>query len=924
MLTRRALRALGGLSVMALLAYLAVVADTPRLLQVPVGWRAVWSVAADLDPEDVVGHAHPKVSDHALVVATRRGAIAVHNPQTGDLRYTIAPDPTLPRIAGMWIATGTLVVSRAVPDRDDRVLSGYNLATGAALWQRTVAISGDDPTKTGHVGTYTGPDVLVNRRDIVVFQRSSEPIEMQVLDPRTGTTRARMTYPRRCDLDATVAERSVVLLDYCEGGGLRLASMDPATLRPRWTRELPSPVNESRLTDLLHRVTIDAEGFVHVRIEGTASIYTPDGRLLTTANKAFLVPRTPGSRQQARGVDPVTGRVRWTRPSYFESSTVVARGRSVYLSDGWPSPVFLISLDAGTGDLNGFPLDIPHRSQPALLGTTDDLALVYVPAGDHDGSGRVTAYRMAYGASAGPASLGGIEPGAWPDACALLTDGDLKVIADGYFASPHARVLGDVALPNPAACDWIPSVDEGVTVSASIMWVASSNGDAQKLFADEVALAKQRDTFDPTSESSQIFQYTEGSPAGGLGAALVNVGPVIVKLTATSRLAVRLLAPLLRDNLLARYPQRAGASVAAPASRVRWSYPTDNGIHSSAVVSAGVVYVASGGRVYALDAVTGKALWSHPAADDTMLVSGGVVYVAGFDGRVYALDAVTGKERWSPRIDESVLSVPVVSGGMVYVGSKNNPAASRDYSVYALDAVTGKVRWSHRIDAPVFSDPVVSGGVVYVGCEDGRVYALDAASGEVRWSRRVGGWVASLVVSGGTVYAGSFDNSVYAFDAASGKVRWSYRTNDAVEAPPVVSGGMVYVGSRDNSLYALDAVTGEVRWSYWIGGWVSAPVVSDGVVYVGSRDNSVYALDAATGKERWSYWTDGWASAPVVSGGVVYVSSWDDSVYALNAASGKVRWSYRTGGAVGAPPVVSGGMVYVGGWDGNVYALDAR
>ncbi|MEV4460561.1 PQQ-binding-like beta-propeller repeat protein [Microbispora sp. NPDC049633] len=923
MLTLRTLRAFAGLSAMALLAHLVVVADTPHL-QVPVGWRAAWSVAVDLDPDDAVGHAYPRVSDRALAVATRRGAIAVHDPRTGDLRYTIAPDPTLPRIAGMWIATGTLVVSREVPDRDDRVLSGHDLDTGAVLWRRKVAISAYDPSRTERIGAYTGPNVLVNRRDIVVFQRSSEPIEIQVLDPRTGTTRARMTYPRRCDLEATVAERSVLLLGYCRSGGLRLTSMDPATLRPRWTRELPSPVDESRLTDLPHRVTVDAEGFVHVKVEGTASIYTPDGRLLTTADEAFLVPNTPDSRQQARGIDPVTGRVRWTRPAYFQSSTVVAKGRSVYLSDGWPIPVFLISLDAGTGDLRAFPLDISHGSRPVLLGTADDMALVYAPVSDHDGGGRVTAYRMAYGASAGPASLGGVEPGAWPDACALLTDGDLKVIADGYFASPHARALGDVALPKPAACDWIPSVDEGVTVSASIIWVASSNRDAQKLFAEEVALAKQRDTFDPTSESSQIFQYTESSPAGGLGAALVNVGPVIVKLTAASRLAVRLLAPLLRDNLLARYPQPAGAPAAAPASRVRWSYPTDDGIHSGVVVSAGVVHVASGDRVYALDAATGKALWSHPAAQDTMLVSGGVVYVASFDGRQYALDADTGKERWSHRIDESALSAPVVSDGMVYTGSRDNPAEVRDYSVYGLDAGTGKVRWSRRIDAPVFSHPVVSGGLLYVGCEDGRVYALDAASGEVRWSHRTGNWVASLVVSGGTLYAGSFDNSVYALDLVSGKVRWSYRTNGAVEAPPVVSGGVVYVGSRDNSLYALDAASGTVRWSQWIGGWVSSPVVSDGVVYVGSLDNSVQALDAVTGKERWSHWTDGWVSSPVVSGGVVYVASRDNSVYALDAASGTVRWSYRTGGAVGTPPVVSGGVVYVGGWDGNVYALDTR
>lgn len=100
------------------------------------------------------------------------------------------------------------------------------------------------------------------------------------------------------------------------------------------------------------------------------------------------------------------------------------------------------------------------------------------------------------------------------------------------------------------------------------------------------------------------------------------------------------------------------------------------------------------------------------------------------DGKLYALDSANGKEVWSFQTGKSSLAL------MPY---------SRDGS-------------------PVISSPVVSGDVVYVGSTDGRFYALDAVSGKVLWSYDLGAPVtASPAVSGNTVYIASFDGTVYAF-----------------------------------------------------------------------------------------------------------------------------------------------------------------
>ena len=213
----------------------------------------------------------------------------------------------------------------------------------------------------------------------------------------------------------------------------------------------------------------------------------------------------------------------------------------------------------------------------------------------------------------------------------------------------------------------------------------------------------------------------------------------------------------------------------------------------------------------------------------------------------------------------------------------------------------GTLLWSYETSDDVFSSPAVSGGVVYVGSRDAYLYALDASTGDLLWRYETGGSVVSSpAVSGGVVYVGSTDNRLYALDASTGDLLWRYETGGSVVSSPAVSGGVVYVGSTDNRLYALDASTGDLLWRYETGGEVfSSPAVSGGVVYVGTRDDYLYALDASTGDLLWRYETGGEVfSSPAVSGGVVYVGSDDDHLYALDASTGDLLWRYETGGDV--------------------------
>ncbi|HZI45510.1 MAG TPA: PQQ-binding-like beta-propeller repeat protein [Ilumatobacter sp.] len=303
----------------------------------------------------------------------------------------------------------------------------------------------------------------------------------------------------------------------------------------------------------------------------------------------------------------------------------------------------------------------------------------------------------------------------------------------------------------------------------------------------------------------------------------------------------------------------------------RWASDVGNPIPSSPAVGAGAVYVGTrDGHFVAVDASTGRQRWrfttgqlmpwpwGHESGDvytsSPTFVDGTVFFGAG-DGRVYAVDATTGKEKWRAATTGRVRSSPAVDASRVYVGSA-------DGRVYAFDRATGAARWKFDTEGvklesknfgydrrTVQSSPAVVNGTVFIGARDGWLYALDAATGAERWrfDHKIS-WVnTSPAVLDGVVYAGSSDGQfVQAVDAASGKELWR-TTTGTTWSSPAVAGDVIYAGDGQGRLHALERKTGKLLWSFRTGSSVhSSPTPAGDLVIVGSTDGGVYALRTAS------------------------------------------------------------------------------
>ena len=282
---------------------------------------------------------------------------------------------------------------------------------------------------------------------------------------------------------------------------------------------------------------------------------------------------------------------------------------------------------------------------------------------------------------------------------------------------------------------------------------------------------------------------------------------------------------------------------------------TERGMEASPLAIDGGLYnVQPWNVVTAYDGKTGRVLWSYdpqvPLKYGRMaccdIVSRGLaawrgkIYVATLDGRLIALDAATGKPVWSKlTVDNSknytITGAPRVFGGKVLTGNGGAELGVRGY-VSAYDAETGELAWRwHTVP-----------GNPADGFENAAM-EMAAATWTGEWWKSGGGGTVwdnmSYDPELGLVYIGTgngspwaskwrspgggdnlFLASIVALDAETGEYRWHYQTVPGEEWDYTATQQMILadleIGGRTRKVlmqapkngffYVLDRATGEL------------------------------------------------------------------------------------------------------------------
>ncbi|MGH9868967.1 MAG: PQQ-binding-like beta-propeller repeat protein [Candidatus Polarisedimenticolia bacterium] len=155
---------------------------------------------------------------------------------------------------------------------------------------------------------------------------------------------------------------------------------------------------------------------------------------------------------------------------------------------------------------------------------------------------------------------------------------------------------------------------------------------------------------------------------------------------------------------------------------------TRNEIIATPVIWEDKVYVAMGqdpehgegvGHLWAIDAtkdgdVTESGMVWHRGNQDfgrtlsTVAIADGILYASDLSGRLYCLDAKTGKHHWTHDLAAAVWGSPFVADGRVYIGDEDGDVAILKHGT--TKQVLGEVNMGNA----VYTTPVVKDGVMYI------------------------------------------------------------------------------------------------------------------------------------------------------------------------------------------------------------------
>lgn len=270
------------------------------------------------------------------------------------------------------------------------------------------------------------------------------------------------------------------------------------------------------------------------------------------------------------------------------------------------------------------------------------------------------------------------------------------------------------------------------------------------------------------------------------------------------------------------------------------SWPENVGL---AGVAGEVVILGSQGKIFGVDLVQGKQLWSqecpylasplaYPAqpprlrfAEDEPPVA--VPLQAGVDSsrlgllglnimgsRLGVVRASDGSFLWETAAEGRLIGAPVLTEDAV-VSVVQSASGSTRAVVRGL--WTGRTRFELALPTPVADEAIVvaCGRDEFCAVADGRVSKLDARTGRALWSYDpAGGGVSRILVSPERVVLLSAEGLVVMLGAENGRVVWTAALPEGQDwaARSVLDGERLFAVSTEGQVCALEEETGRTRW----------------------------------------------------------------------------------------------------------------
>jgi outer membrane protein assembly factor BamB len=239
-----------------------------------------------------------------------------------------------------------------------------------------------------------------------------------------------------------------------------------------------------------------------------------------------------------------------------------------------------------------------------------------------------------------------------------------------------------------------------------------------------------------------------------------------------------------------------------------------------------------GGLVTALDAETGRTLWSlrigsrdggssQPAANEN--------YVVVLNGStLYVIDRKDGGIVWQKRVARAPGAGPAVTATHAFV-----PMLSGLVEGYDLAAGDKQTPWNFQSTGRVLNPPLATPLTVSWTTEHGHFYVADPTAAGIKYRLETQGKIAGRPASWSPrLFAASDDGFVFGIDETKGTISWKRSIGEPILQGPVAVTDRVFVIPEFGGMRCLAADSGAPLWI--------APGIEQ---FVAASPTRVYAVD---------------------------------------------------------------------------------
>jgi eukaryotic-like serine/threonine-protein kinase len=191
-------------------------------------------------------------------------------------------------------------------------------------------------------------------------------------------------------------------------------------------------------------------------------------------------------------------------------------------------------------------------------------------------------------------------------------------------------------------------------------------------------------------------------------------------------------------------------AVQAETGRVRWAYDTGGRINSSPSIWGDRICITTyAGSIFCLRRGDGSKLWSTYVSRNSFQyesfyasasTDGSRLYTVARSGKVVALDASSGRIVWTQSTGALTYSTPAIANGRIFVGGF-------DGSLHAYNAQTGALLWERHVGGRILGPALVVGDLVFFSTLETDTYAARVSTGQVVWHIDVGKYAPGIATN---------------------------------------------------------------------------------------------------------------------------------------------------------------------------------